>query len=185
MQATSHYLNQWSWLVYWRIYTLLGLSGLNRPRESTWNNNKEHPAAKDQSLYRWTKNDTMTTTNQQDDVIKWKHFPRYWPIVRGIHRSPVNSPHKGQWRRVLMFSLICARINGIVNNCKAGDLRRHRTHYGVIVMKTQQRHWEKTWGYCVGYTQLATHRLDGFKNMHCCIIPAKIKRTGTLFVGIN
>ena len=23
-----------------------------------------------------------------DDVIKWKHFPRYWPFVRGIHRSP-------------------------------------------------------------------------------------------------
>ena len=22
-----------------------------------------------------------------DDVIKWKHFPRYWPFVRGIHRS--------------------------------------------------------------------------------------------------
>ena len=21
------------------------------------------------------------------DVIKWKHFPRYWPFVRGIHRS--------------------------------------------------------------------------------------------------
>ena len=32
-----------------------------------------------------------------DDVIKWKHFPRYWPFVRGIQRSPVNSPHKGQW----------------------------------------------------------------------------------------
>ena len=29
------------------------------------------------------------------DVIKWKHFPRYWDYVRGIHRSPVNSPHKG------------------------------------------------------------------------------------------
>ena len=26
-----------------------------------------------------------------DDVIKWKHFPHYWPFVRGIHRSPVNS----------------------------------------------------------------------------------------------
>ena len=26
------------------------------------------------------------------------HFPRYWPIVRGIHRSPVNSPHNGKWR---------------------------------------------------------------------------------------
>ena len=33
-----------------------------------------------------------------DGVIKWKHFPRDWPFVRGIHRSPVNSPHKGQWR---------------------------------------------------------------------------------------
>ena len=31
-----------------------------------------------------------------DDVIKWKHFPHYWPFVRGIHWSPVNSPHKGQ-----------------------------------------------------------------------------------------
>ena len=31
-----------------------------------------------------------------DDVIKWKHFPRYWPFVRGINRPPVNSPHKGQ-----------------------------------------------------------------------------------------
>ena len=45
---------------------------------------------------------------RQDDVIKWKHFPRYWPSVRGIHWSPVNSPHKGQWRRALVFSLICA-----------------------------------------------------------------------------
>ena len=26
-----------------------------------------------------------------DDVIKWKHFLCYWPFVRGIHQSPVNS----------------------------------------------------------------------------------------------
>ena len=68
------------------------------------------------------------------DVIKWKHFPRYWPFVRGIHRSPVNSPHKGQWRGALMFSVICVWINGWVNNRKAGDLRRYRTHYDVSVM---------------------------------------------------
>ena len=43
-----------------------------------------------------------------DDVIKWKHLPRYWPFVRRIHRSPVNSPHRGQWRGASMFSLICA-----------------------------------------------------------------------------
>ena len=58
-----------------------------------------------------------------DDVIKWKHFPRYWPFVRGIHQSPVNSLHKGQWRGALMFSFICVWINGWVNNREAGDLR--------------------------------------------------------------
>ena len=70
-----------------------------------------------------------------DDVIKWKHFPRYWPFVRGIHRWPRRSPHKGQWRGALMFSLICAWINGWVNNREAGDLRRHRAYYDVSVMQ--------------------------------------------------
>ena len=74
-------------------------------------------------------------TEEHDDVIKWKHFPRYWPFVRGIHRSTVNSLHKGQWRGALMFSLMCARINGWVNNREAGDLRRYRHHYDVIVME--------------------------------------------------
>ena len=69
-----------------------------------------------------------------DDVIKWKHFPRYLPFVRGIHWSPVNSPHKGQWSGALMFSLICALINDWVTNREAGDMSRHRAHYDVIVM---------------------------------------------------
>ena len=72
-----------------------------------------------------------------DDVIKWKHFPRYWPFVRGIHRSPANAPHKGQWRGALMFSLICAWVNGWVNNREAGDLRRHRAHYDVTDVEAQ------------------------------------------------
>ena len=65
-----------------------------------------------------------------DDVIKWKHTTHYW---QGIHQSPVNSPNKGQWHGALMFSLICAWINGWVNNREAGDLRRHRAHYDVNV----------------------------------------------------
>ena len=69
-----------------------------------------------------------------DDVIKWRHFPRYWPFVRGIHRWPVNSPHKGQWRAALMFFFICVWINGWVNNREAGDLRRYRAHYDIIIM---------------------------------------------------
>ena len=70
-----------------------------------------------------------------DDVIKWKHFLRYWPFVRGIHRSSVNSPHK--WRGALIF-FICVWINGWVNNPEAGDLRRYRVHYDVIVMTSRQ-----------------------------------------------
>ena len=84
-----------------------------------------------------------------DDVIKWKHFPRYWPFVRGIHRSPVNSPHKGQWCGALIFSLICARINGWVNNGEAGDLRRHRAHYDVTVMLRAGPE-KKTSNWCYG-----------------------------------
>ena len=68
----------------------------------------------------------------------WRHqmetFSALLALVRGIHRSPVNSPHKGQWRWALMFSLICAWINCWVNNGDAGDLRRHSTHYDVTVM---------------------------------------------------
>ena len=79
-------------------------------------------------------NQVHIDTSRPDDVIKRKHLPRYRPFVRGIQRSPVNSPHKGQWRGALIFSLLCARINGWVNNREAGDLRRHRAHYDVTVM---------------------------------------------------
>ena len=48
--------------------------------------------------------------------------------------SLVDSPHKGQWRGTLIFSLICAWTNGWMNNRDAGDLRRHRVHYDVTVM---------------------------------------------------
>ena len=76
----------------------------------------------------------ISCQHSHDDIIKWKHFLRYWPFVRGIHRSPVNSLHKGQRRGALTFSLICVWINGWENNREAGDLRRHRAHYDVIVM---------------------------------------------------
>ena len=65
------------------------------------------------------------TDQYHDDVIKWKHFLRYWPFV-----------HKGHWRRALMFSLIWAWINDWVNSREAGDLRRRRAHCDVILMIT-------------------------------------------------
>ena len=127
--APGHYLNQ-CWLVINWIFR-------NKLRwNSGQNKNKNFSFMKmrfKMSSANWRPfclgGDELT----HDDVIKW-NFPRYWPFVRGIHRSPVNSPHKGQWRGALMFSLICARINGWVNNGEAGDLRRHRVHYDIIVM---------------------------------------------------
>ena len=67
------------------------------------------------------------------NVIKWKHFLHYWPFVWGIHRSPVNSLHKGQWCRAF-FLLIYAWINGWVNNHEAGDLRCYCAHYNVTII---------------------------------------------------
>ena len=66
--------------------------------------------------------DMMTSSNGNISALL--------PFVRGIHRSPVYSPHKGQWRGALMLSLICAWAN----NGDAEDLRRRRVHYDVIVM---------------------------------------------------
>ena len=54
--------------------------------------------------------------------------------MRGIHWSPVNSPHKVQWRGALISLSSAPWINGGVSNREAGDLRRHRAHYDVIVM---------------------------------------------------
>ena len=55
---------------------------------------------------------------------------------------------KGQWRRALMFSLICVWINSWVNNHESVGLRRHQAHYDVILMFMYQigsRQWRRSW----------------------------------------
>ena len=93
----------------------------------------------------WWRGGPVSLLKCHDDVIKWKHFPCYWPFARGIHWSPVNSPHKGQWCRALMFSLICIWINSWVNNLEAGDLRCYWAHYDVTVMVC---HSDSQWPFC-------------------------------------
>ena len=111
---------------------------------------------------------------------RWRHqretFPRYWPFVRGIHRSPGKSPHKGQWRWALMFSLICARINGWVNNGEAGDLRRNRVHYDVIVLLMLLEelklfvsvHWSTRQSFLKCFSKLETQVSDCVNVMEKC-----------------
>ena len=65
-----------------------------------------------------------------DDVIKWKHFPRYWPFVPVTGEFPSQRPVTRSFD--VFFDL---RLNKRwVNNRDAGDLRRHCAHYDVIVM---------------------------------------------------
>ena len=58
-------------------------------------------------------------------------------LCEGIHRSPLDSPHKDQWRGILMFSFICLWTHGWANNQDVGDLKRRRVHYCITVMWIQ------------------------------------------------
>ena len=126
-------------------------------------------------LFRFIYRIHPATSPHHDDVIIWKYFPRNWPFVRGIHRSPVNSPHKGQWRGASMFSLICTRINGWLNNDEAGDLRRHRAHYDVTEVFCSSSH--------VSWTRAA---IDGTcPQTYSTVTTDLVISSGTVFSGTN
>ena len=103
----------------------------------------KHGVWKSQTPY-WHLFQYMSRMKYMCDRLSGQHLP-WWchqmetfsallPFVRGIHRLLVNSPHKDQWCRALMFSLICTWANSWINNGDTGDLRRQRAHYDVIVM---------------------------------------------------
>ena len=95
--------------------------------------NKRHRKAKIKPRNISTASNSMCAS-----MTWWRHQMETFSVLLAIcagNRSPVNYPHKGQWRGALMFSLICVWINGWVNNREAGDLRRYRSHYDVTVMK--------------------------------------------------
>ena len=79
----------------------------------------------------------------------WRHqmetFSALLALCAGNSPVPVNSPHKGQGRGALMFSLIYASMNGWVNNREVGDLRRYRGHYDVNVMTLYYRVFHHLW----------------------------------------
>ena len=69
-----------------------------------------------------------------DDVIEWKHLPRYWSFVwefTGPRWIPLT---KASDAELLCFLDLCMNKKVEKNNRHAGDLRRHRAHYDVTVM---------------------------------------------------
>ena len=63
-----------------------------------------------------------------------------------------------------MFSLICTRTNDWVNNRDPGDLRRHRGHYDVIVIKCEFLKVNNAGAVSSG--GLAATSLEGFDKMY-------------------
>ena len=59
-----------------------------------------------------------------------------------IHRSTVDSPHKDQCRGAVKVLWSAPWINDWVSNREAGDLRRHRAYYDVLVMKYRGHVWD-------------------------------------------
>ena len=120
------------------------------------------------------------------EITWWRHqmeiFPRYWPFVRGTHRSPMNSSHKSQWRVALMFSFICAWTNGWPNNRDAGDFKRHGAYYDVAVMSDGQTGlWPSLRSFSAGYRlslQWRHDERDGVSNHqpHECLLNRLFRR---------
>ena len=67
-----------------------------------------------------------------DDVMLWKLFPCYWRLVRGIHRSPRDSPHKRSVKCRFLFLLILAQPNCWTNRGVDDDLRPQNVDFNAI-----------------------------------------------------
>ena len=116
-------------LVRWQEWGILYSSGVSRIPPWTFNTDKLFGNA----------------------TKKYVPFRKMTSSNRNIFRA-TGPPHKGQWRRALMFSSICAWTNGQANNRDAGYLRRHRAHYDLIVMVNVIRNGQEKYSYDYLYT---------------------------------
>ena len=75
---------------------------------------------------------------KHDDVTKWKHFAYHWPLRGGIHRWPVDSPHKASDVELLCF--LCAPDQTVEQTVEApvilSAIMSMWRHYNEIV------HWQ-------------------------------------------
>ena len=111
---------------------------------------------------------------QHDDVIKWKHF-HVTGYLCGAFTGPWRISHtKTSDVELWFFSLICAWINGWVNNGEIDDLTRHLAHYDVTVMgflfisdKLRRRETHIKWSHgqvCVPRCWRETHNIIHLRN---------------------
>ena len=103
-----------------------------------------------------------TKTLSHDEVIKWKHFRRFWPFVclgGGGGGKPVTGGFPSQMPVTLNVDVFCGMrwTNGWANNRDAGDFRRHGAHYDVTVIRTRRRRSRSTLTEVKAYKLAASH----------------------------
>ena len=82
-----------------------------------------------------------------DDVIKLRHFPLYWPL-KGNSLAIGDFPAQRPLTRSFDVSFDLRLKYGWANNREAGDLRRHCAHYDVTVMIKRLTNIIKYVGWC-------------------------------------
>ena len=82
----------------------------------------------------WRNGGVSSDLRRHDEVIKWKHFPFYWPFVWGNPPVTGGFPPQRPVTRSFDVSLICTWTNCWANNRDVGDVIRHRAHYDVTVV---------------------------------------------------
>ena len=131
----------------------------------------------------WPPASTVLNTNldtvfyrSHDDAIKWKHFPRFWPFVRKIHRSPVDSPHKGQWTRA--FQNYVAKVYHVRNQSQRVKVRVRvrnfiRQHQSSSYTHKKSISFTVKYLYSIRYTWLSTEQftiMPCSSNSNCDVV---------------
>ena len=121
-----------------------------------------------------------------NDVMTWKCFLHYWPFVWGIHRSPVDSPHKGpEMQRFDVFFCLFA-ISCWTNSPVASDFRCLNSHVTLQEWFWYITFWSLSfWKKIFLFWQVIPEPImTQFTDMHCNVLPIEHKVIQNVLFGI-
>ena len=120
LKAPSHYLNH-CWLI---------------PSGVLWHSLGDNFTGNAQDNYPWHEFEDHKFWDWGRIFHQMEIFSAFLTICAGNSSVTGEVPtHRPVRWRFNVFSFICAWINGWVSNREAGDLRRHRAHYDINVMR--------------------------------------------------
>ena len=125
------------------------------------------------------------------DVMTCEAFPHYWPFLRRIYRSPINSGHKGPaiWRSMFCLLLIwksCQKTTiklPVIWHAKA--LRRLFCHFltNSRPFSTGIAYFSRL-KYKIIFDLTEPSCLESLRMWHCCLLSAAFGRYGKTDVNV-